>query len=760
VLWEPYQSHRASLETIAKWAATDGNVGIVTGAISGLVVLDLDSADAVAEAHRRGLPASTVVVKTARGEHWYFRHPGGTIRNGTNVFPGADFRGDGGYVVGAGSIHETGVVYTYHQPPGLVELAEMPKWLLDLVTKPANSAGGASEPKWETEAVHQCSELTTRYGASALEREVAVLRQSPEGERNNQLNKSAFAIAQLSAGGQIDEQEAIPSLRAAGLAAGLLEQEVDATLASGWKAGLALPRIPQGRHEAAAHLGEDTEEWSDPLPFPDKLLPVPPFLPEMLPTNLRDWVVDIAERMNVPLDFVGIPAMVALGGVIGRRAGIKPQANTDWMETANLWGCIVARPGAAKSPVLSQVLAPINRLETKAAREHAEAIKLHNAGQSVLKLERGAVEKQIKDALEAGVSPSYREQATQRLLGLEASEVPSERRFMTSDCTAEKLGEICAANPDGVLVHRDELMTMFADLDREEKASARGFFLSGWGGNQGYTFDRIGRGTIRIPAVNLSVIGTSQPKRLGAYIASSLRNLDDGMVQRLQLMSMPDLNGQFVEADRPPDAQARGRAFECFEGLALKRFAEIGAQRDPDTGEEGVPFFRFSEAARQAFSDWRTGLEHRLGDPDLAPALAAHLSKYRGLIPRIALICHLASGGEGAVSAQALKQALVWAEYLEAHARRIYAMAPSAESSLAARTILRKIQSGQLADGFTARDIKQKGWAGLRDPEVRAGLELLVELDWLRKIDVCRNVGRPTAIYRVNPRALTGPAKR
>jgi len=87
----------------------DGNVGIVTGAVSGIVVLDLDSDDAIAEARRRGLPSSTILLKTARGEHWYFRHPGGTIRNGTKIFPSADVRGDGGYVVAAGSIHETGV---------------------------------------------------------------------------------------------------------------------------------------------------------------------------------------------------------------------------------------------------------------------------------------------------------------------------------------------------------------------------------------------------------------------------------------------------------------------------------------------------------------------------------------------------------------------------------------------------------------------------------------------------------------------------
>jgi hypothetical protein len=92
------------------------------------------------------------------------------------------------------------------------------------------------------------------------------------------------------------------------------------------------------------------DDWSPPLPLPDVLLPVPPMVAEMLPKELQPWLTDIAERMSVPLDFVAIPAMVMLGGLIGRKVLVRPQEFTDWSEPANLWGAIVSPPGAMKTP--------------------------------------------------------------------------------------------------------------------------------------------------------------------------------------------------------------------------------------------------------------------------------------------------------------------------------------------------------------------------------------------------------------------------
>src|SRR5207302_1962107 len=116
---------------------------------------------------------------------------------------------------------------------------------------------------------------------------------------------------------------------------------------------------------------------------------------------------------------------------------------------------------------------------------------------------------------------------------------------------------------------------------------------------------------------------------------------------------------------------------------------------------------------------------------DLGPALESHLSKYRKLVPALALINQLADHGRGPISEGALLKALCLAEYLETHARRAYAAGSEAETA-AAKAILAHIRSGDIADGFTARDVHQRDWSNLTNSDaVQSGLNLLCELDWL-----------------------------
>ena len=104
--WRAYQNTHASFAEVERWAVRGNNAGIVTGAISGLLVLDLDNAAAIAEVEVMGLP-ETVTVSTAKGRHHYFAHPGGTVKNRAGILPGIDIRGDGGFVVAPGSIQPT-----------------------------------------------------------------------------------------------------------------------------------------------------------------------------------------------------------------------------------------------------------------------------------------------------------------------------------------------------------------------------------------------------------------------------------------------------------------------------------------------------------------------------------------------------------------------------------------------------------------------------------------------------------------------------
>lgn len=487
--------------------------------------------------------------------------------------------------------------------------------------------------------------------------------------------------------------------------------------------------------------------WPPPRPLPDALLPVPAMTQEMLPQELAPWLTDIAERMSVPLDFVGIPAMVMLGTLIGRKVLVRPEQYTDWSEPANLWGAIIASPGAMKTPVVNQVFAPIKRFEAEAQTANRTLTEQHHVQCTLAKSRLDAALAAAKK--NPGAPPADLERALMECAT--EPQKPKLKRYMTTDATVEKLGEICADNPDGIMYHRDELPTLFQEIQREEKAAVRGFLLTGWAGLEAYTFDRIQRGTTFIEAVNISLFGTAQPQRIANLVASSTAKHDDGMIQRLQLLAWPDFVSEWVPADRMPDQRAQEAAFAC-----CQRLSELTANAvDGDTERAGaVPYLRLTDDAREVFNAYRFDLEAQVRSRSLPEPLAAHLSKFRGLIPRLALILHLAGGGRGQVTGDAMQVAVKWAQYLEAHARRMYASVDMVTADTAG-LILRRIRNGELLDGFCQRDINQKDWSGLRDARaVQEALTTLQEHGWLR-VSKTPTSGRPKEIYHINPAAVS-----
>jgi len=261
--------------------------------------------------------------------------------------------------------------------------------------------------------------------------------------------------------------------------------------------------------------GATNEQWPHPKPLPAGLAPVEPFTSEFLPDALAPWVEDIANRLQCPLDYVGVTALTALGAVIGRRIGVKPQAKTDWIEIPNVWGGFIGRPGMLKSPAMGEALRPIHRLEAEAAKGNEIAQQAYAAGLDAYKLRREVNKKLVRDKLKANKDSE---------IDLDFGEEPKEPtpvRYRTNDTTYEGLGELLITNPTGILVERDELTSLLKHLDRDDQSVARGFYLSGWSGTQPYTFDRIMRGHRHIEAVCISVLGNTQPARIVEYVRSA-----------------------------------------------------------------------------------------------------------------------------------------------------------------------------------------------------------------------------------------------
>ena len=108
----------------------------------------------------------------------------------------------------------------------------------------------------------------------------------------------------------------------------------------------------------------------------------------------------------------------------------------------------------------------------------------------------------------------------------------------------------------------------------------------------------------------------------------------------------------------------------------------------------------------------------------MAPALEAHLAKYRKLVPALALINHLVDNGQNEISPKAMRKALAFSNYLETHARRLYG-ATSEPERAAAQAILSRIHEGELDNGFTAREVHQHDWSCLTDrDQLQAGTQL------------------------------------
>lgn len=117
--WLAFQIDRATREEIGQWWRTwpKANIGIVTGAVSGIVVIDADSPEAAANLKPiLGELTHVPIVATGKGFHLYFKHPGNTMNNKAAILPKVDFRGDGGYVVAPPSIHSSGKEYEWKKP--------------------------------------------------------------------------------------------------------------------------------------------------------------------------------------------------------------------------------------------------------------------------------------------------------------------------------------------------------------------------------------------------------------------------------------------------------------------------------------------------------------------------------------------------------------------------------------------------------------------------------------------------------------------
>lgn len=436
-----------------------------------------------------------------------------------------------------------------------------------------------------------------------------------------------------------------------------------------------------------------------PQKLPAALLPVPELDPEHLPDAIKEAVVDIADRLQCPMDYLAVTILSAAGAVIGNKVGIFPYANDEsWQVYPALWGGVVGDPGSKKTPSIQASHTPLQHLESTASQKYVQDMQAY-------------LQALDKHKQELEVWTKSKSKTPKPIPPIE----PKRIRFVVHDVTYQALGVILADNPRGVLALADELSGLLQSLDTPGQEAARGFYLSGWSGTGGYSFDRIGRGSITLDRYCLSVFGGFQPDRIKTYVKFSQRgsSKNDGLLQRFQLLVWPDPLPDPKFVDRPPNAAAITKFTQAIIRLPAAMDSGIpGVKR----ARNGSQLLHFNGEAQELFNQWFMANENLLRKKGLDSARQAHFAKYRSLIPALALLFHLLDGHEDKVCQDCLTRAVNFAKYLKRHADRIYASVSDHDYG-AMRTLAEHLLAGDLEDGFSCRSLSLKGWTGLTTGE-------------------------------------------
>ena len=456
-----------------------------------------------------------------------------------------------------------------------------------------------------------------------------------------------------------------------------------------------------------------------------------------LPTELKEFVDDTSKSLSVPPEFIAIPLIVGLSSLIAGKATIKPKLKDDFCVFANLWGGVIGNPSSRKSDSLKQALFFFSPLEMKAQEDYDSKKSQYEKELSKYKNTKQALEEEFKRLIKKGGASTA--QIEDRLNNLQEPEKICLERFIIKDCTTQKITEILRDNKtSSILLERDELSAFFSNLDKKEHEADRAYFLEMWNGNSTFRSDTIGRGSVLAKNASISIVGTTQHDKIKTYLERAANSLNDGLLQRFQLLVYPDPIDSFEYVDEKPNEEARSKISAIVRFLNDSDFFSCSSGSIEKDGKT-YPYFSFDDEAQKIYQRWyvetiKKSLKLYKEGKNL---LSQHLGKYHKLLPALCLIFYLVKNDKNqrAIDAATLVKAILFCAYLESHAGRIYGIL-SGEGRHKSKAleliekIRKKFQSGEKQNiffgEFTKRDLGRK-FGSYKDDDLERIISVLVD---------------------------------
>lgn len=729
-------------QTIQQWwsKTPQSSIGIATGSVPGLLVLDVDFPDGPdslsnLEGKHGPLPATLEQRTGSGGRHLIFKNPVGvTIKNSAGkIGPNLDIRCEGGYIIVPPSRGwnsktgcETGTQYKWVNDHSI---AEAPGWLVDMLRfeeKPISKA--------QTRPTPSGPRLASAYGQAALGKEITILAETPEGQRNAQVNKAAFSLAQLVGGGDLDRERVETELLAAAVSIGLSDTEARATIKSGMDAGTKKPRT--------APL--NVEEWPEhpvSLIVPD----LPSFTVEDFPLNLGNMVFAASKANETPPELAGLMGLSVVATACQRRLTVEPEPG--YQEPLNIWTSSALGPGNRKSAVVKVMASPLTAWEIEQAQVCAPLIRSVQLARDSQEARLKEMQKQFAKEKNEGKRQEISKQMEE--LSSKLQEVPVKPQIMAQDITPERLGTLMALHGErmGLFSAEGGIFDIIGGRYTNNGNSNLDIFLQSHSGDS-VRVDRGSREPVWLKAPALTMGLCVQPDVIKG-LASKPGFRGRGLVGRF-LFALPNspLGHRTLESKSiPADTE-----------FLYKR--TIRTLLEMPLPEGDIPIIRLSPEALQPWKEFQRWVETGLAEDGEFEHMRDWAGKLPGAAARIAGLfhCYEHEGKQPQthpVSLQTMNQALSLARKLSRHALAAYDLMGADAAIEGARKVLRWIiRNGSVS--FTGHDCHYALKSTFkRRAELDPALQVLIERGHIRKVEAQgeKRPGRPpgSGNYEVHP---------
>lgn len=477
------------------------------------------------------------------------------------------------------------------------------------------------------------------------------------------------------------------------------------------------------------------QEWETPVPVDQPKLPKFPV--DVLPSELRDWVLAEAEFTQTPEEMAALLALAMCSGCVARRIDI----DCGWWEPINLWVAVLLTPGNRKSAVFGAAIKPLKCIENELIEKARPELSRARSQKAILQTQ---LEKAVK--LAAKGDPAAAQEASEIQLKLDSLSVVGPRIFV-ADVTEEKLGEMLH-HQGGRLILASAEGGIFSLMAGKYSKGGPSFdvHLKAHAGEQ-IQVDRMGREAV-VNRASLTMALAVQPDVL-ASLKDKKTFKDRGLLGRF-VYAIPVSNIGYREIrniQRVPDEVAQAYS------LLIRRLYDLGESIGPNNPIT----LELRPDAKEMFDDWHEGVERMQREDGQLESIKDWASKLCGFTARVAAVLHLVQVGvdlSKPVTCKSIESAIAISRWAIPHARAAFGLLGADHGAMEdAERVLKWLKSQKAIQ--TSKNIVHQQFRSKFDNEperLRRALDLLIDRGWLRPLESSSKApGRPSERFECHP---------